>query len=493
MLQVARSDLHLFQTSQLKRPVVFLVDSGVYFQLNPLAEAILRSCEGRSTEAIAADFAEEYDREEVVEHIEALANAGLISDASLRLLPTTTPVDKRMSEISRSDVGAVPFHITLHVAHACNIKCAYCFAHGGDYGGQPGFMRPDVAQQAVRWALDSAIPFRRCQIDFFGGEPLLNFELIGEVVPFARDYARKVGVDVSFGITTNGSLMTDEINLFLIDEEFHIKVSVDGSASVQNRLRKFHDGSDTYDVVAENVRKLTERAPDQVAVHATMTSLNMDGEAIGRDLEELGAAHVELAPVVASPKVPYAFREEHLPKLKRGLRKQSQRELKSILSGTIDRGFFDVYIERLMRRAKACHGCQGGKTFFAVAADGAIYFCSSLADSPEFKMGDVFAGLDVQIQDRIKETFQVDNRTDCRACWARNLCGGSCLFDARTSTGDPLKPNPVSCEQIRYRYELAMEMSLEIQNRDEGILRNRYDLEWTDQEDEPPQHCISRE
>ncbi len=476
MLQIEKSDIHLFRTSEDNRAIMFQVDTGLFFELYPLAETILKECDGLSAENIVSNLDGEYNRSDVLNTIEALAEAGFISDASLHMLPTKALVDERPCESPGLNTFSDPFHITLHVAHACNIKCAYCFAHGGDYGGQPGVMQPDVAHQAVRWALDSSIPFRRCQIDFFGGEPLLNFELIGEVVPFAREYARKVGVDVSFGITTNGSLMTEEINQFLMDEEFQIKVSIDGSAAVQNRLRKFHDGSDTHDVVAENVRKLTERSSDRVAVHATMTSFNMDGEAIGRDLEELGAAHVELAPVVASPKAPYAFREEHLPELKRGLRKQSQRELKSILGGTLDRGFFDEYIERLMRRAKACHGCHGGKTFFAVAADGAIYFCSSLADSPDFKMGDVFTGLDGQVQDEINETFHVDNRSDCRTCWARNLCGGGCLFDARAATGDPMKPNPVSCEQIRYRYELAMEMGLEIQNRDETILGERYNL-----------------
>ena len=298
---------------------------------------------------------------------------------------------------------------------------------------------------------------------------------------------QEVGVDVSFGITTNGTLMSEETIRFLIDEGFQVKVSVDGNASDQNRLRKFHDGSDTFDVVAENVRKLVERSPDQVAVHATMTSLNLHRETIKRDLEKLGAAEVELAPVVASPKVPYAFREEHLPELKRGLRKQSQHELKAILNGSADKGFFDEYVERLMRRAKACHGCHGGKTFFAVALDGAIYFCSSLADRPEFKMGDVFSGLDIQIQDQINERFQVENRTDCRTCWARDLCGGGCLFDARTATGDPMKPNPVSCEQIRYRYELAMEMGMEIQSHDEMILEERYNLTWKNQEEDSPQ------
>ncbi|MCY3764688.1 MAG: radical SAM protein [Gemmatimonadetes bacterium] len=481
MLRIDRSDLHLFRTSEGKHAIVFQVDSGLFFELVGLAETILKEGDGLSVDEVVSELGDEYDRFDVLNTIEDLAEAGLVSDTSLKLLPANAPFDERPCESPGLTTFADPFHITLHVAHACNIKCAYCFAHGGDYGGQPGFMQPDVAQQAIRWALDSAVPFRKCQIDFFGGEPLLNFELIRKVVPFAREYAHKIGVDVSFGITTNGSLMTEEINQFLIDEKIHVKVSVDGNAPVQNRLRKFHDGSDTYDVVAENVRKLAERSSENLAVHATMTSFNMDSEAIGRDLEKLGAAHVELAPVVASPKVPYAFREEHLPELKRGLRKKSQQELKAILSGTVDRGFFDEYIARLMRRAKACHGCGGGKTFFAVSVDGSIYFCSSLADSPEFKMGDVFTGLDVQMQDRINETSQVDNRTDCRTCWARNLCGGGCLFDAQTATGDPMKPNPVSCEQIRYRYELAMEMGLEIQKRDETILLDRYNLEWIEQ------------
>ena len=476
MLRIERSDLHLFRTSEGKHAIVFQVDSGLFFELDGLAETILKECDGLSVETVVSELGDEYDRFDVLNTIDVLAEAGLISDASLQLIPNQMLVDERSCESPGLNTFADPFHITLHVAHACNIKCAYCFAHGGDYGGQPGFMQPDVAHQAIRWALDSAVPFHKCQIDFFGGEPLLNFELIRKVVPIAREYAHKIGVGVSFGITTNGSLMTEEINRFLIDEEFQVKVSVDGSAPDQNRLRKFHDGSDTYDVVAENVRNLAQRSPSQVAVHATMTSFNMDGEAIGRDLERLGAAHVEIAPVVASPKVPYAFREEHLPELKRGLRKKSQQELKAILRGAVDRGFFDEFIERLMRRAKACHGCHGGKTFFAVAVDGAIYFCSSLADSPEFKMGDVFTGLDVQIQDRINETFRVDNRTDCRTCWAKNLCGGGCLFDARAATGDSIKPNPVSCEQIRYRYELAMEMCLEIQDSDETLLIDRFNL-----------------
>ena len=131
----------------------------------------------------------------------------------------------------------------------------------------------------------------------------------------------------------------------------------------------------------------------------------------------------------------------------------------------------------MLTREKSCHGCLGGKQYLAIAADGSIYFCSSLADAPEFKMGDVFAGIDREKQQHFDAQFNVNNRPECKTCWARNLCGGGCLWEARTTTGDPMYPNPVACEQTRYRYELAMEMCMEIAEEDASLLQRRYDLE----------------
>ena len=475
--------MHHFRISKSNRTILFQVHTGLFFELSPLYESILRICDGLTEQEIAIELAEEFACEDVLEAIEVLIAAELMYDASLALFSDTQVPDRGICRLPDSGPGTTHFHITLHVAHACNLKCAYCFAHGGDYGGQPRFMRPEVARQAVQWALGEAKPFQRCQIDFFGGEPLLNFVLIRDVVHFAREYADRVGVQVSFGIATNGTLISEEILQFLIDEEIHVQVSVDGNATDQNRLRKFNDGSNTYDVVAESLEELTDRLPDSVSVHATMTSYNLDRESIVNDLGQFGACRVEVAPVVAGPQEPFAFREEHLPAIKQKLNELSRYELGRILEGSKERGFFDDCMERLMTRAKACHGCQGGKTFLAVDVDGDIYFCSSLADRPEFKMGDVFSGLDLAFRDAFNESFHVDARSDCRRCWAKNLCGGGCLYDARTATGDPIKPNPVSCEQIRYRYELAMEMCLQIQSADEKLLQERYNLRWVNQGD----------
>ena len=483
VLRIAKSEMHLFRTSQSKRTFLFQVYTGLFFELNPLYESILKICDGLTDQEVVFELADEFPGEDVLKAVEVLAEAQLIYDASLKLHSDTQGPDQGICGLPESEPRESQFHITLHVSHACNVKCTYCFAHGGDYGRVPGFMTPHVARQAVRWALSEARSFGRCQIDFFGGEPLLNFELIRDIIPFAREYAHRVGVQVSFGIATNGTLISDEILQFLIDEEIHIQVSVDGNPRDQNRLRKFRDGSETYNVVAENLLKLTKESPDKVSVRATMTSYNLDRESIADDLRQLGACRVRVAPVVAAPEEPYALREEHLPEIKRRLCGLSRHETANILEGSHERGFFDRFIERLMTRAKSCYGCQGGRTFLAVDVEGDIYFCSSLADRPEFKMGDVFSGLDENVQDGFKDSFHVDSRSDCRRCWARNLCGGGCIYDARTATGDPINPNPVSCEQIRYSYELAMEMCIEIQNTDKKLLQERYNLRLVNQGD----------
>ncbi len=483
-MKITRSEIHLFRTRANARAIAFQVNTGLFFGLSELSESVLRKSQVFSDGTVAVELGREIDRREVLNAIGVLCKVGLINVGCDGLHQICIPSDTGVCTNQESAGKADQFHITLHVAHTCNVKCAYCFAHGGDYGGSPRLMRPDVARQAVRWALQEAKSFQRCQIDFFGGEPLLNFKLIREIIPYAREHADLVGIAVSFGIATNGTVMSPEILEFLIDQEVQIQVSIDGTVKDQNRLRKFHDGSDTYDVVAENVTKLMDRSPDSVSVRATMTSYNVDRESIVNGLAQFGASRVEVAPVVAAPHEPFAFREEHLPAIKQKLCELSRYETEKILEGSKDRGFFDDYMERLMTRAKSCYGCQGGRTFFAVDVDGDIYFCSSLADRPEFKMGDVFSGLDKNVQNGFKDSFHIDSRSDCRRCWARNLCGGGCIYDARTATGDPIKPNPVSCEQIRYSYELAMEMCMEIQSANETLLHERYNLTWVDADGE---------
>ncbi len=482
MLCIQKCDMHLFETEEQKQPIVYQVETGLFFELDTLFQSILECCEGLSVAQVVQRLADlpvqdrqtsQYEAEEIVQAIEELAQVGLISDSALPVVanvPTTEGV--AACGVSQTD----RLQVSLHVSHTCNIQCAYCFAHGGDYGGKAMLMQPDVAEQAIRWIVTEAQALGRCQIDFFGGEPLLNFPLLLKLVPFARSLSARLGVQVGFGIVTNGTLLTDEMKQFLVDEKFQIKVSLDGGRKTQDRIRKFHNGSGTYDVVAKNVKKLTAEAPERVYLQAVMTAYDLNEDQIADELRSLGTENALVGPAVVSPDKPYAVREEHIPALKQQIHKRSRRALKAILNGE-ENEEFDPRIQKLLTRKQSCHGCLGGKQYLAVTADGSIYFCSSLADAPEFKMGDVFAGIDRKKQQYYDAQFNVNNRPECKTCWARNLCGGGCLWEARTTTGDPMYPNPVSCEQTRYRYELAMEMCMEIAEADASLLQRRYDLE----------------
>ena len=175
MMCIQKCDMHLFQTEEQKQPVAYQVETGLFFELDTLYKAILECCEGLSVDRVVQVLADQYEAEEIAEAIEELAQVGLISDGALPVVPNV-PTAEGVAACGVSQTDRL--QVSLHVSHSCNIQCAYCFAHGGDYGGKAMLMQPDVAEQAIRWIVNEAQVFGRCQIDFFGGEPLLNFPLM---------------------------------------------------------------------------------------------------------------------------------------------------------------------------------------------------------------------------------------------------------------------------------------------------------------------------
>ena len=198
-------------------------------------------------------------------------------------------------------------------------------------------------------------------------------------------------------------------------------------------------------------------------LRATMTSSNMDMNNIAGELLQIGAGTVSVAPTTEHPKSPTAIRTEHLDELKAHLKRLSKKELEDISGRSdVNHSHFGQKIRQLLDPSKKEYGCGGGKTYFGVSVDGSIYFCSAFASMPEFKMGDVINGIDREKKARFDTELHVEKREPCRSCWAKNLCGGSCAYDAKITNGDHLAPNTVACEQIRYSYELAMGMALEL-------------------------------
>lgn len=452
-----KDDNHIFAYEG--KEILYQVQTGTFFEIDGLVQNILMLAQQEeSKEEIIAALSDQYDFQEILEVI-----GGLEAHDILSFTPSSPPED--VPVLSRRDSSA-PIDVTIHIAHGCNIKCTYCFALGGSYGEKPSMMTFETARQTVDWLINESAAAGKCNITFFGGEPLLNLGLMKQIVPYARAEAAQRDIEITFGITTNGTLLSGEALAFIMKEDIGIVVSLDGDAETHNRIRTFHDGSDTYDVIAENTLKAAAERPDKVKVRATMTSKNLDMNGIAGHLSQFGTSRVEVAATIEHPKSPTAIREEHVPELKKHLKIRSQAELAGYLNGDPQpHAYFGERIQKVLNPRKREYGCGGGKTFFGVSADGSIYFCSAFASIPEFKMGDVFTGIDPEKKARFDRDLHIDNRTSCKTCWARNLCGGGCIYDAQMAKGDMLEPNPVACEQIRYSYELAMGMAIRIQEK----------------------------
>ena len=474
-----KSEFHVFAYED--RRILYQVQSGAFFEIDAVVGAILDS-DDESRESLIASLSPALGFDQIVEALGELEAADLITFGPR--CPLTAPSATDSSAVdyvaesgatehnsaglaqSLAEMNSRPHAttITLHVSHACNISCTYCFALGGSYGGKPELMTWDTARQAVKWLLAISEESRRCQIDFFGGEPLLALDLMKQIVAYARAEAEKRDIHIDFGITTNGTLLEGDALEFLMQEDIGIMVSVDGPKESHNAVRKFHNGGDTFDVVAENVRTAAAKRPDLLHLRSTMTSKNLNMPELVARLDEFGVDGISVSPTWESPHSPTSIRMEHVTELNGHIKALSDSELAGLMSG--DEATYSNFRSKIKQvlnpQDKRQYGCGGGKTYFGVDVKGDIYFCSAFGSMPEYKMGDVWNGLDRAKDEQFRRDLHVDNRKGCSTCWARHLCGGGCAYDARVATGSTEGPNPVACERIRYGYELAMGMALEL-------------------------------
>lgn len=453
------SETHVFSYDGHR--VLYRVDDGEFFEISEMVSDLLSLPPAASREYRIAELSGSYDLDEILAAIEELEEVDILSfgpQAATELMADVQPTEEDAPS------APLPISMTLHISHACNISCSYCFALGGSYGGKPDLMDLETAKASVHWLFGQSGPGGSCQVEFFGGEPLLNFPLMKALVPYARKLAKELDIRVEFAMTTNGTLLQGNIMEFVMAEDIGMLISIDGAAGDHDTTRTFHDGAPTHEVIEQNVREATARRPDLVDLRATMTSQNLDIGGIADSLAQYGPSRVGVAPVHQHPASPTSIRDEHLPEMKGYLRKLSRTELNVILSGeTAPHSYFRGMIKTLLNGRKRSYGCGGGKTFFGVSVDGSIFFCSSFASMTEFKMGDVFSGLDPEKKARFDGELLVDRREPCRSCWARNVCGGGCIYESQAVNGNYQEPNPVFCERVRYSYEQAMGMCLEIQ------------------------------
>ena len=348
--------------------------------------------------------------------------------------------------------------LCLHIAHDCNLACRYCFAGEGEYKGDRSLMSLEVGKKALDFLVANSGNRRNLEVDFFGGEPLMNFDVVKELVAYGRELEKTYDKHFRFTLTTNGVLLRDDVIEFANKEMDNIVLSIDGRKEVHDHMRPFKNGKGSYDFILDKFKKVAEsRNQQKYYVRGTFTHYNLDFVKDVLSLADEGFEQTSVEPVVAGPEEPYAIREEDIPQICEGYDELAKEMLKRKKEG---RGFnFFHYMIDLSGGPcvyKRLSGCGSGTEYLAVTPWGDLYPCHQFVGEEEFCLGNVDDGI---VNTDMRDTFKLCNvyaKEECRNCFAKFYCSGGCAANAYHCHQDINKPYEIGCELQRKRVECAI-------------------------------------
>lgn len=348
--------------------------------------------------------------------------------------------------------------LCLHIAHDCNLACRYCFAEEGEYHGRRALMTEEVGKKALDFLVENSGSRRNLEVDFFGGEPLMNFGVVKELVRYGRTLEQNHDKKFRFTLTTNGILLNDDIMEFANKEMNNVVLSIDGRKEVNDRMRPFRNGAGSYDHIVDKFRRFADsRNQTNYYVRGTFTHHNLDFSEDVKHLAELGFEQISVEPVVAKNTDDYAIREEDIPQILEEYDKLSKYLLERKREG---RGvnFFHFMIDLSGGPcvAKRLSGCGSGTEYLAVTPWGDLYPCHQFVGEEDFKMGTVFEGVtNTELRDRFKQ-LNVYAKEKCRECFARFYCSGGCAANSYQFHGRIDDAYDIGCAMQRKRVECAL-------------------------------------
>ncbi len=348
--------------------------------------------------------------------------------------------------------------LCLHIAHDCNLACQYCFAEEGEYHGRRALMSLEVGKKALDFLVANSGNRVNLEVDFFGGEPLMNWQVVKELVAYGRSLEEPNNKKFRFTLTTNGVLLDDEVMEFANKEMANIVLSIDGRKEINDRMRPFRGGQGSYDVIVPKFRKVADsRGQERYYVRGTFTRNNLDFSRDVLHLADLGFRQISVEPVVAGPEDDYAIREEDLPALREEYDRLAAEMIKRKKEG---KGFnffhFMIDLEGGPCVAKRLSGCGSGTEYLAVTPWGDLYPCHQFVGNEDFLMGNVEEGvLRTDIRDEFKGC-NVYAKEKCRKCFAKFYCSGGCAANAYNFHGNINEAYDVGCELERKRVECAI-------------------------------------
>lgn len=448
--------IHKFKNSGMN--ILLDVNSGGVHVVDDMTYELLDFCEpplaGDIPAAALVALREKYSVEELAECWDELKS--LYAD---KILFSEDDYEKYAETAVASPIKSM----CLIVAQDCNLRCEYCFAGKGDYGQGRMLMDFEMGKKAIDFLMQKSANRENLEIDFFGGEPLMNFEVVKQIVEYGREQEKKFGKHINFTITTNGTLLTDERIQYINENMYNVVLSVDGRRSVNDRMRQYPNGTGSYDSFIGKYKKLVElRGDKEWYVRGTYTKYNLDFSEDVMSLYAEGFEQISVEPVAAESKEPYALSESDLPRIFAEYDRLADRIRQIRASGRFINFFhFMLDLDQGPCAVKRLRGCGCGNEYVAISTDGDIYPCHQFVGHEEYKMGSLNDG---SFNHDLKKEFagaHIYSKPDCRKCWARFYCSGGCNANNYLYMGDIKSSYKVGCEIEKKRVECAIALKAE--------------------------------
>ena len=438
--------------------IVLDVCSGSIHVVDDVAYDLIALYETASKEEIVSSLLKKYESDATVtkeelelcyNEVTALKNAGTLFSPDV--------FEPMAGELKKKTAGVVKA-LCLHVAHTCNLNCSYCFASQGKYHGERALMSYEVGKRALDFLVENSGSRRNLEVDFFGGEPLMNFDVVKKLVAYARGIEKEKGKNFRFTLTTNGMLIDDDVIDFCNRECSNVVLSLDGRKEIHDRFRVDYAGNGSFDRIVPKFKRLVEaRGGKNYYMRGTFTHANPD---FLKDIEtmlDLGFTELSMEPVVCAENDPAALTKADLPVVLRQYEKLAELMIRRRKEGRP----FTFYHYMIDLKGGPCvykriSGCGSGTEYMAVTPRGDLYPCHQFVGEEKYKLGDIWNGV---VNREAQEEFascSVYAREECRDCWAKLYCSGGCAANAYHATGSVKGVYKYGCELFKKRMECAI-------------------------------------
>ena len=432
--------------------IVMDVNSGAVHIVDDVTYDVIALYEELGADEIIARLHSTYNEMEITEAIEEVNQ--LKEDGQLFTQDIYQPFVEKFKETRQTVVKA----LCLHIAHDCNLACKYCFAEEGEYHGRRELMSFEVGKKALDFLVANSGNRVNLEVDFFGGEPLMNWDVVKQLVEYGRSLEEKNNKKFRFTLTTNGVLLNDEIMEYLNKEMSNVVLSLDGRKEVNDNMRPFRTGKGSYDLIVPKFQKLAEsRNQTDYYVRGTFTRDNLDFSEDVKHFADLGFKQMSIEPVVGPEEDPYSIREEDLPVIMEEYDKLALEYIKREKEG---KGFnffhFMIDLNQGPCVYKRLSGCGSGTEYLAVTPWGDFYPCHQFVGNEEFLMGNVSDGI---VREDLITKFSncnVYSKEKCKNCFARFYCSGGCAANSYNFHGTINDAYDIGCEMQKKRVECSI-------------------------------------